>query len=274
MSKIPFGICGIRRWLRISVSGNIQNLCYLPPLGDSTLKNMDINGFGFSCLCKLKTCDLDVGISVAVDPILWRHALFRYQVTMELRQEGRTSFVTVMTPQQITRPWQQLHGVCWLFWFFIGFELWHSFYNGRECEVEPTRISWSVYDKLKPASERAWRTGTLVRSTRSRSQIVQGGTVKESHHSSDEWRSWFGVEVTPERSFFAFKRVNETLKRRLSVDGSRYRFSCLNSATKWSMIFWSKSSPPSLLSSCSCQYFKTPSPSSRIDASNVPPGVE
>ena len=32
----------------------------------------------------------------------------------------------------------------------------------------PTRMTSSISDKLKPASERAWRTGVLVRSTRSR----------------------------------------------------------------------------------------------------------
>ncbi|ETJ16184.1 hypothetical protein Q604_UNBc4C00098G0001, partial [human gut metagenome] len=138
----------------------------------------------------------------------------------------------------------------------------------------PTRITSSISDKLKPASERAWRTGTFVRSTRSRVKSSNLARVKVI----SKWRGpaspavingkLICVEVTPERSFFAFSAAS--FKRCiaiLSVDKS-IPFSFLNSATKWSMIFWSKSSPPSLLSPAVDNTSKTPSPNSRIETSN------
>ncbi len=79
------------------------------------------------------------------------------------------------------------------------------------------------------------------------------------------------VEVTPDKSFFAFSAAS--FKRCiaiLSFDKSM-PFSLRNSSTKKSMIFWSKSSPPSLLSPAVANTSNTPSPNSRIDTSKVPP---
>ena len=79
------------------------------------------------------------------------------------------------------------------------------------------------------------------------------------------------VDEVVDSSIFAFSAAS---LRRWSAWGSFERsmpWSFLNSASSHSMTRWSKSSPPRCVSPFVALTSKTPSPSSRIEMSNVPP---
>ena len=141
----------------------------------------------------------------------------------------------------------------------------------------PTRMILSMSLPESPASSIALRVGTIVRSTRS--------AVSSSNFARESVRSrCFGpvasavmngrlmfVWLMLESSIFAFSAAS---MRRCALILSCERsmpFSFLNSSTIQSMIFLSKSSPPSTVSPFVALTSNTPSLSSRMETSNVPP---
>ena len=82
---------------------------------------------------------------------------------------------------------------------------------------------------------------------------------------------FISVSCALESSIFAFSAAS--LRRwRTILSFDRSTPSCfLNSSTREWIIFWSKSSPPRWVSPFVDFTSKTPSPSSRIEISNVPP---
>ena len=78
--------------------------------------------------------------------------------------------------------------------------------------------------------------------------------------------------VLPERSIFAFSAASfRRCRAILSALRSMPGLSFWNSPTIQSMTAASKLSPPSMVSPLVARTSKTPSPSSRIEMSNVPP---
>ncbi len=130
---------------------------------------------------------------------------------------------------------------------------------------------------VKPASCKALRTGILVLSIKScvnslnlaRVKVVSkcNGPASPAVINGKE----ICAEVTPERSFLAFSAAS--LRRCIAILSVERSIPCsfLNSATNQSMILLSKSSPPRFVSPFVESTWKTPSPSSRMETSNVPP---
>ncbi len=144
----------------------------------------------------------------------------------------------------------------------------NSFYNGRNAGWTTDRMTSSISDKLKPASERAWRTGVFVTFYKGHeSQIINFARsshfqVKGQLGSLRWWLIW--VEVTPERSFLRFSGI--TFKRSAICYWSRPPFLSWILQPSWSDDFWSRTTEFIILVANTS---KTPSPNSRIDASNV-----
>ncbi len=172
-SGIPRGACGI------SVTGNVQESCYPPPLG----VHLEERGYQqlVGCLLQLRRL---VGfrswIVVLRSMSFVKTPLFRYQVTM----------VTSRRTTSLTSPVITIHldgsthsnNFIRVYWFVLVLlpVSANSFNNGRDGRVEPlTRMTSSISDKLKPASERLDELGlcTFYKVT---SQIVECST-SQSH---------------------------------------------------------------------------------------------
>ena len=141
----------------------------------------------------------------------------------------------------------------------------------------PTNRTLSISFLVNLASFIAFLTGSSVESTKSLIKSSNFAFVKFIFKWIGPSSLWvingndISVEDIPLRSFLAFSAASFTLCIAiLSLDKS-IPFSFLNSFTIQSIILSSKSSPPSLLFPLVDLTSKTPSPSSRIETSNVPP---
>ncbi len=144
-------------------------------------------------------------------------------------------------------------GLTDLFGFFTSLSF-NSFYNSFGIRELNHQQGWLRRFLTNSSLQKGQRTGFLYVLQDHRGQIIIG-TESESFQvkRSTQLLLWWmlkliWVEVTPERSFKLFQQhISKHWRAILSVDKS-IPFSFLNSATMWSIIFWSKPSPPSLLS--------------------------
>ena len=143
--------------------------------------------------------------------------------------------------------------------------------------IPPTRITSAILDLSILASDKAFLQGSMVfwiRSSTSSSSLEREIFIVR-------WRGWpslwvikgwlISVSVALESSILAFSaesliRWSACLSRERSTPDS-----FLNSETMYSIRRWSKSSPPRKVSPLVDLTSKTPSPSSRIETSKVPP---
>ena len=141
----------------------------------------------------------------------------------------------------------------------------------------PTKSTWPKSAAVSPASLNAFWTGSAVFSTKSCVNSSNFARLKfiskcfgPSAVAVMNGRLMF-VVVAEDNSFFAFSAASFNLwSAILSVDKSTPS-AFLNSSNIQSVIFWSKSSPPSLLLPDVDNTSITPSPISIMETSNVPP---
>ena len=141
----------------------------------------------------------------------------------------------------------------------------------------PTRITSLMSLVFRPASWRALRQGSMVlwiRSSHSCSNMARDNVFTRClgmPSSCVIYGRLISVLVELESSILAFSAAS---LRRCRAMGSLRRsmpFSCWNSSASQVMMRWSKSSPPRWVSPLVAFTSNTPSPSSRIEISNVPP---
>ena len=130
---------------------------------------------------------------------------------------------------------------------------------------------------VRPASFSALRQGRTVRSMRSSTSDSNLARVKVSVRCLGPF--WSAV-MNGRLISACVDELSSRLAcsaasfRRCSAIGSLLRSMpsfFRNVSTRWSMTFWSKSSPPRWVSPLVAFTSKTPSPISRIEMSNVPP---
>ncbi len=138
------------------------------------------------------------------------HPLFRYQVTMVLRQEkdyvpGITSNGTpwIAAPIATTSS-----GFYWFVWFFTSFSL-HA--SGSWVDWTTSKDFIDFWQAQTCITRRAWGTGTFVRSTGHEVKSSNLARVKvifqvkrSSFTCSDKWQADLCWSYT-RRSFFAFQ---------------------------------------------------------------------
>ena len=136
---------------------------------------------------------------------------------------------------------------------------------------------WSISENFIPASDRAFSTGSLVRSTKSAVIFSNSDLLS---FSSKCWGpaslavingKFISVSLVEDNSIFAFSAPSWTLwmailsfERSIPVDD-------LNFSINQSMTLWSQSSPPNLESPEVDFTSNTPSEISNTETSNVPP---
>ena len=141
----------------------------------------------------------------------------------------------------------------------------------------PTRMTSSISAAVSPASLRAFWQGIFVLSMRSSISCSKAALVRVICRcfgpvaSAEMNGRLISVDVELESSILAFSAASFSLWRAiLSVERS-IPVSFLKELTIHSMILWSKLSPPRCVSPFVDLTSKTPSPSSRMEISNVPP---
>ncbi len=141
----------------------------------------------------------------------------------------------------------------------------------------PTRMPSSTSAALSPASRSAFCTGSLERSIRSATSCSNFERVKLICKCFGPLLSavmngrLISVLVELESSIFAFSAASLNLCKAILSEAKSIPLDFLNSLTIHSIIRWSKSSPPRCVSPFVDFTSNTPSPSSRIEISNVPP---
>ena len=141
----------------------------------------------------------------------------------------------------------------------------------------PTSNTWSISDEDSLASFNAWLTGSNVFSTNGLINSSNLALVKVIFICFGPLASAVIngrlIVVWPacDNSFLAFSAASFNLCIAILSFERSIPCSFLNSDTKYSIIFSSKSSPPSLLLPLVAKTSNTPSPISSIDTSNVPP---
>ncbi len=143
--------------------------------------------------------------------------------------------------------------------------------------MPPTRTASSISEALRPASINACSHGLWLLSTRSSvscssfaleslitkcfgpdaSAVINGRFISDS--------------ITEESSIFAFSAASFSRWRAILSLERSMPWSFLNSTMSQSITLWSKLSPPRCVSPFVALTSKTPSPTSRMDMSNVPP---
>ena len=141
----------------------------------------------------------------------------------------------------------------------------------------PTSNTLSISLDVNLASFNAFLTGSVVDSTKSLIKSSNLALVKIKFKWSGPSVPWdingndISVEVIPLRSFLAFSAASLTLCIAILSLVKSTPDSFLNSSVIHSITLSSKSSPPKWLLPLVDLTSNTPSPSSRIDTSNVPP---
>ena len=141
----------------------------------------------------------------------------------------------------------------------------------------PTRITLLISLASNLASFKASLTGLSVESNRSRHKSSNLALDKDTSICKGPSSDWvingrdICAVVIPLKSFLAFSAAS--LIRCIAILSLDRSIPCsfLNSSTKYSEIFSSKSSPPKWLLPDVALTSNTPSPNSRIETSNVPP---
>ena len=143
--------------------------------------------------------------------------------------------------------------------------------------IPPTNITSFISDADKPASLRAVWHGGIV--------LVIKSSTKASNFALVIFKfmcfgpvlsavingKFISVWAAEDNSIFAFSAASFNLCNANLSDFKSIPFSFLNSDNKYSTIALSKSSPPRNVSPFVDFTSNTPSPSSRIETSNVPP---
>ena len=143
--------------------------------------------------------------------------------------------------------------------------------------MPPTRMTSSMSAGLSPASFIAARTGPLVFSTRSLTRSSSLARVSVTTRclgpvaSAVMYGRLISVDAVVDSSILAFSAASLRRCRACWSLARSMPWSFLNSASSQSMTRWSKSSPPRCVSPLVALTSKTPSPSSRMEMSNVPP---
>ncbi len=141
----------------------------------------------------------------------------------------------------------------------------------------PTSTTSSTSPAARPASARAWRTGPVVFSTRSSTSCSSLARLRVMFRCLGPLESAVmkgrltSVCITVESSCLAFSAAS--LRRCKAMRSWRRSMPCsfLNSSASQLMMRWSKSSPPRWVSPLVDLTSNTPSPSSRMEMSKVPP---
>ena len=143
--------------------------------------------------------------------------------------------------------------------------------------IPPTKITSSISPAFIPASFRASLHGFIL--------LVIRSSTRLSNCALDNFKlRCFGPDASAvingkltsvwaelDSSILAFSAASFILWRASLSSLRSMPESFLNSSAKWSMILWSKSSPPRNVSPLVDLTSKTPSPTSKIDTSKVPP---
>ena len=141
----------------------------------------------------------------------------------------------------------------------------------------PTKITSSISFLVKPASLRAFLTGSIDLFTKSSDNCSNLALVRVVTKclGPDDVAVTYGrlisVWADDDSSILAFSAASFNLCRAIESSLKSICSLFLNSSAKKSIITWSKSSPPRWVSPLVDSTSKTPSPSSRIEISNVPP---
>ena len=143
--------------------------------------------------------------------------------------------------------------------------------------IPPTKITSFISEALMPASFRADLQGPKEPLTKSSTRSSYLALVNFTFKCfGPDWSAvmngkLISVWTELDNSIFAFSAPSLSLcKANLSLRRSM-PFSFLSSSAKKSMILWSKSSPPRNVSPFVDLTSNTPSPTSKIETSNVPP---
>ena len=141
----------------------------------------------------------------------------------------------------------------------------------------PTRITSSMSLGLRPASSNAWRQGPMVRWIRSSVSCSSLARVSficrclGPEASAVIKGRLISVSITVESSILAFSAASFSRCRAMRSWRRSTPCSFMNSSHSQSMIRWSKSSPPRKVSPLVALTSNTPSPTSRMEISKVPP---
>ena len=191
---------------------------------------------------------------------------------------SRTSFTSpARTPPWIAAPTATTSsGLTPLWGSFPKISLTFCWTRGMRV-IPPTRMTSSICAGVRLASFRAVRQGPSTLSTRSSTSASSFARVSLMFiclgppASAVMKGRLTSVSMAVDSSILAFsaaslRRCRAILSLRMSMP-----WSFLNSVARNSMSRWSKSSPPRWVSPLVDLTSKTPSPSSRIEMSNVPP---
>ncbi len=141
----------------------------------------------------------------------------------------------------------------------------------------PTSTTSSISEGSRPASARHCLTGPIERSSRSSTSCSSLARVSFSTRCLGPEASavmkgrLISVSSVVDSSHLAFSAASFRRCRAILSFERSMPCSFLNSATIHSMTRWSKSSPPRCVSPLVALTSTTPSPTSRIEMSKVPP---
>ena len=141
----------------------------------------------------------------------------------------------------------------------------------------PFKITLSISETDKPASFNALSNGILVLATKSCVNSSNLALLKSASkcNGPDSPAEINGNEICvdeiPDKSFLAFSAASFKRCKAILSDDKSTPFSFLKFSINQLIMALSKSSPPRLVSPFVDKTWKTPSPNSNTETSNVPP---